>query len=48
MKYSAYSSTSTVSRFPRYISRYIAENVLPLGQCMPGFCAIYMHIVLYI
>ena len=25
-----------VSRFPRYISCYIAENQLPLGQCCPG------------
>ena len=23
-----------VSRFPQYISCYIAENRLPLGQCM--------------
>ena len=23
-----------VSRFPRYISCYAAENQLPLGQCM--------------
>ena len=25
-----------VSRFPRYISCYISENRLPLGQCRPG------------
>ena len=23
-----------ISRFPRYISRYIAENRFPLGQCI--------------
>ena len=27
-----------VSRFPRYISCYIAENRLPLGQCIPYCC----------
>ena len=25
-----------VSRFPRYISLYIAESRLPLGQCIQG------------